>query len=307
MKAAIINNYNANVEIAEIEEPALDGDSVVVAVHAASLNPIDNIVRAGHMKDVIPIGFPYVMGYDLSGVVKSVGAQVTDFKPGDAVFARPNQQDSGSLAQFARVEQSELALKPENISHEEAASIPLAGLTAWQALYDKANLKTGQKILIHAGSGGVGTLAIQIARHIGAHIATTVSERNAELVRSLGADEVIDYKTQNFEDIVSDYDVVLDMLGGETMNRSFKVLKKGGALVSIKGQDTENLAEKHGVRFEWFFMSPDGAQLAQLGKLIEAGTVKPVLDSTYELGEVSDAYDRLADGHAVGKIVVSVK
>lgn len=307
MKAALISNYNGNVDIGEVEQPAVDADSVLVAVHAASVNPIDNIVRAGHMKDVIPIRFPHIMGYDLSGVVKSVGDQVTGFKPGDAVFARPNQQDAGSLAQFALVKQSELAPKPENISHEEAASIPLAGLTAWQALYDHADLKAGQTILIHAGSGGVGTLAIQIAKHIGARVITTVSKRNEGLVRELGADEVIDYKTQNFDELVSECDVVLDMLGGETMNRSFKILKKGGILVSIKGQDEDNMAEKHGVRFAWFFMSPNGNQLAQLGALIEAGTVKPVIDSTYSLSNASDAYEHLADGHAVGKIVVTVK
>lgn len=307
MKAAIINNYASDIEIGEIEEPRIAEDSVLIDVHAASLNPIDNIVRAGHMKDYIPVSFPHVMGYDVSGVVREVGVNVTKFKPGDAVYARPNQEDAGSLAEVARVKESELALKPTRISHAEAASIPLAGLTAWQALIDKADLQPGQKILIHAGSGGVGTLAIQIAKHLGATVATTTSAKNADLVRSLGADVVIDYKTQKFEDVVDDYDVVFDMLGGETMNRSFTVLKKGGILVSIKGQDTDNKAAEHGVRFEWFFMAPDGAQLTELSALIEAGVVKPVIDSTYQLSAVSDAYEHLADGHAVGKIVVALK
>lgn len=307
MKAAIINTYASDIEISEVPKPVLDADSVLVQVHAASLNPIDNIVRAGHLKDMIPLTFPHVMGYDVSGVVSEVGSNVSGFKPGDAVFARPNQNDAGSLAEFALVKADELALKPVGISHAEAASIPLAGLTAWQALVDKAGLKEGQKILIHAGSGGVGTLAIQLAKHIGAHVATTTSAGNADLVRSLGADEVIDYKTQKFEDVVSEYDVVFDMLGGETMNRSFAVLKKGGVLVSIKGQDTENLAEKHGVRFEWFLMSPSGEQLSQLGALIDKGIVKPVIDSSFELSEISQAYDKLADGHAVGKIVVTIR
>lgn len=307
MKAAIINAYASDVEISEVPEPVLDADSVLVQVHAASLNPIDNIVRAGYLKDMIPINFPYVMGYDVSGVITKLGANVTGFKPGDAVYARPNQNDAGSLAEFARVKADELALKPAGISHAEAASIPLAGLTAWQAMVDKAGLKAGQKILIHAGSGGVGTLAIQLAKHLGAHVATTTSAKNADLVRSLGADEVIDYKTQKFEDVVSDYDVVFDMMGGETMNRSFAVLKQGGILVSIKGQDTENLAEKHGVRFEWFFMSPSGEQLTQLGALIDKGIVKPVIDSSYELSAISQAYDKLAEGRAVGKIVVTLR
>jgi len=307
MKAAIIKDYATDVIIGDVDKPKLNPDSVLVEVHAASLNPIDNIVRAGYLKDMIPVSFPYVMGYDVSGIVTETGANVTKVKVGDAVYARPNQDDAGSLAEFARIKESELALKPESISHAEAASIPLAGLTAWQALVDKAGLKAGQKILIHAGSGGVGTLAIQIAKHIGAHVATTTSAKNADLVRSLGADEVIDYKTQKFEDVVSDYDVVFDMMGDDTMARSFGVLKKGGILVSIKGQDTDNLAEKHGVRFEWFFMSPSGEQLTQLGGLIEKGIVKPVIDSSYKLTEVSAAYDKLADGHAVGKIVVTVK
>lgn len=307
MKAAIIKDYATDVIIGDVDKPKLNPDSVLVEVHAASLNPIDNIVRAGYLKDMIPVSFPYVMGYDVSGIVTETGANVTKVKVGDAVYARPNQDDAGSLAEFARIKESELALKPESISHAEAASIPLAGLTAWQALVDKAGLKAGQKILIHAGSGGVGTLAIQIAKHIGAHVVTTTSAKNADLVRSLGADEVIDYKTQKFEDVVSDYDVVFDMMGDDTMARSFGVLKKGGILVSIKGQDTDNLAEKHGVRFEWFFMSPSGEQLTQLGGLIEKGIVKPVIDSSYKLTEVSAAYDKLADGHAVGKIVVTVK
>lgn len=307
MKAAIINAYGGAVEISDIPKPALSNDSVLVEVYAASLNPIDNIVRAGYLKDMIPITFPYVMAYDLSGVVSQVGKDVTKFAVGDAVYSRPNQEDSGSLAEFALVKEVELALKPKNISHEEASSIPLAGLTAWQAMFDKADLKSGQKILIHAGSGGVGTLAIQMAKNAGAHIATTVSAKNTDLVRSLGADLVIDYKTQNFDEVISDYDVVFDMLGGETLARSFKVLKKGGCLVSIKGQDEDGNAEKFGVRFEWFFMDPNGDQLAKIATLIDDGTIKPIIDSEYPMSEVPKAYDHLADGHAVGKIVVKVK
>jgi NADPH:quinone reductase-like Zn-dependent oxidoreductase len=307
MKAAIIKAYAARIEIADIEEPRINEDSVLISVHAAGLNPIDNILRAGHMKDYLPISFPHVMGYDVSGVVREVGANVTRFKPGDAVYARPNQEDAGALAEVARIKEDELALKPANISHAEAASIPLAGLTAWQAIVDKAGLKKDQKILIHAGSGGVGTLAIQIAKHLGAYVATTTSAKNADLVGSLGADKVIDYKTDKFDELLSGYDVVFDMMGGETMNRSFKVLKKGGVLVSIKGQDSDGNAEKYGVRFEAFFMSPDGAQLAELSALIKSGAVKPVIDSSYELSAASAAYDHLADGHAVGKIVVTIR
>ncbi|MEL7182396.1 MAG: NADP-dependent oxidoreductase [Pseudomonadota bacterium] len=306
MKAAIIRDYETDIEIGEVGAPDLQDDSVLISVHAASLNPIDYILQSGVMKDNIPLQFPHVMGFDVSGVITSVGRNVSGFKVGDAVFARANQEDAGAIAEVARLKADEMALKPENISHVEAASVPLAGLTAWQALVTKGNLKQGQKVLIHAGSGGVGTLAIQIAKHIGAYVATTCSPRNADLVRDLGADLVIDYNTQKFEDELSDYDMVFDMLGGETLNRSFKVLKKGGILVSIKGQDTDNLAPEHGVRFEWFFMEPDGDMLGELAALIKNGTVKTVIDSTYGIGDTAKAYGALKEGHAVGKIVVKV-
>lgn len=306
MKAATIAGYEAPVTIIEIDKPVLKNDSVLIKVHAASLNPIDSILRSGVMKEMMPLSFPHVMAYDVAGEVVEVGEDVSTFKIGDAVFARPNQEDAGAIAEFARVKEGELALTPANISYAQAATVPLAGLTAWQALFTKGNLKKGDKVLIHAGSGGVGTLAIQIAKHFGAYVATTVSPRNFDLVKKLGADEVIDYKTQKFEDELSDYDLVFDMIGGETLNRSFKVLKKGGVLVSIKGQDTDNLAPEHDVRFEWFFMEPDGAMLAELGDLIKDGIVITVIDSTYPMAQVAEAYDSLNEGHAVGKIVVTV-
>jgi len=306
MKAALIRAYEGAVEIDDVPVPALADDSVIVKVHAASVNPIDNILRMGYMKDMMPLTFPFVMGYDVSGVVTEVGKDVTTFKVGDEVYARPNQEDAGAVAEFARVKAAELALKPASLSHLEAASIPLAGLTAWQALVEFAHLKKGQKVLIHAGSGGVGTLAIQMAKHLGAYVATTVSARNAELVKSLGADLVIDYKAENFDEVISDYDVVFDMVGGDIMNRSFKILKKGGHLVSIKGQDTEGLAAKHDVAFDWFFMHPDGAQLKTLADLVASGELKTVIDSTYAFADSAKAYDRLATGHAVGKIVIDI-
>lgn len=306
MKAAVINEYEGDVTITDVPAPEIAADSVLIAVHAASVNPIDNILRAGYLKDMIPLKFPHVMGYDVSGVVTEVGADVTKFKVGDAVFARANQDDAGALAEVARVKESELALKPANITHAEAASIPLTGLTAWQALVDKAGLKEGQQVLIHAGSGGVGTLAIQIAKHLGAFVATTVSARNAELVTALGADVVIDYHEQDFTDIVSDYDVVFDMSGGDVMKDSFKVLKKGGHLVSIKGQDEDDLAAQYGVKFDWFFMEPNGDQLTKLAQMITDGDLKPVIDSTFSFADAAKAYDKLAEGHAVGKIVVDM-
>jgi 2-desacetyl-2-hydroxyethyl bacteriochlorophyllide A dehydrogenase len=306
MKAALIRDYAAPVEIAEIAKPDLKDGSVLIEVHAASLNPIDNILRAGYMKDMMPLTFPHVMGYDVSGEVVEVGKDVRSVKIGDVVFARPNQDDAAAIADFARIKEDELAIKPANISHTDAASVPLAGLTAWQALITKGNIKKGDKVLIHAGSGGVGTFAIQIAKHFGAFVATTTSAKNTEMVKNLGADLVINYKSQPFEDELSDYDLVFDMIGNETLVRSFKVLKKGGALISIKGQDTDGLAEKYDVRFEWFFMSPDGKMLAELGDLISKGIVKPIIDSVFPMDQASAAYDRLATGRAVGKIVVTV-
>ncbi len=307
MKAAIIQDYGTAIELAQTEKPSLKDDSVIIDVHAASLNPIDNILRSGVMKDMLPLSFPHVMGYDVSGVVVEVGKLVKSVKIGDAVLARPNQEDAGAIAEFARLKENELAIKPAGVSHTNAASVPLAGLTAWQALVTKGNLKKGEKVLIHAGSGGVGTYAIQIAKHFGAYVATTTSSKNADLVKSLGADVVIDYKTQKFQEKLNDYDLVFDMLGGDSITESFKVLKKGGALISIKGQDTEDLASKYGVRFEWFFMSPDGSMLAELIALIDSGSVKPVIDSTFSIEQVSEAYDRLDTGRSVGKIVVTVK
>ena len=307
MKAAIIKDYGQQVEISEVPKPELREDSVMIEVHAASINPIDNIVRAGYMKDMMPITFPYIMGYDVSGVVTEVGEKVSKFKIGDEVYARPNQLDAGSIAEYNVVKEDELALKPLKMSHEEAASIPLAGLTALQALTTKGHLKEGQKVLIHAGSGGVGTLAIQIAKHLGAEVAATTSSANVEMVKNLGADVVIDYKTQKFDEVLSDYDLVLDAMGGEIMNNSFKILKKGGSLISIKGQDTEDLAKKYEVNFEVFFMWPSGEMLSYLGQLIDDEKLKPVVDRSYSFEEVQEAYDYLQGGHAKGKVVIKIK
>ena len=308
MKAAVIKDYGAQVEILEVPRPQLLADSVLIEVHASSVNPVDGIVQAGYLKEMMPITFPFTMGFDVSGVVLEVGEQVSKFKIGDEVFSRPNGMQAGTIAEFSVIKEEELALKPSNISHQEAASIPLVGLTAFQAMVSKANLQKGQKILIHAGSGGVGTLAIQIAKHLGAFVATTTSGSNTEMVKNLGADIVIDYKTQNFEDEIKDYDVVFDMMGGDIMNRSFKVLKKGGCLVSIKSfEDSKGLAKQYGLKFESFFMWPSGEMLRQLAQLISDGALKPVIDRTFSIDQLKEAYDYLNTGRAKGKIVIEVK
>jgi len=307
MKAAIIKDYGKEVEVSEVSVPELLEDSVMIEVHAASINPIDNIVKSGYAKDVIKITFPYIMGYDVSGVVTKVGAKVSKFKIGDEVYSRPNQMNAGSISEYNVVKEDELALKPTRLSHEEAASIPLAGLTAYQALTTKGDLQKGQRVLIHAGAGGVGTLAIQIAKHLGGEVAVTTSRSNFKLVKNLGADVVIDYKTQNFAEELSGYDLVLDTMGGDILKNSFKILKKGGSIVSIKGQDTEGLAKKYDVNFESFFMWPSGEMLSDLAQLIDGGVVKTTIDRIYPFDKVQEAYDYLQTGHAKGKVVIKIK
>jgi NADPH:quinone reductase-like Zn-dependent oxidoreductase len=255
MKAALINDYGTAVQVTEIAKPALLDDSVMIEVHASSVNPVDNLIRAGYLKAMMPVSFPHTMGNDVSGVVTEVGKNVSRFAVGDAVFARPNPVQSGTFAEYVMVKEADVARKPANISHAQAASLPLVALTAWQALVTKANLQAGQKVLIHAGSGGVGSIAIQIAKHLGAQVAATTSTENLAMVKALGADTVIDYRTEQFEDIVKDYDVVLDTLGGATRTKSYSVLKKGGYLISvIAPPDASGLAEQLGVKSEVFFM-----------------------------------------------------
>ncbi|MDA3851448.1 MAG: NADP-dependent oxidoreductase [Spirochaetaceae bacterium] len=307
MKAAIIRGYGKEVEIADIAKPDLLEDSVLIEVHSASINPIDNIIRAGYMKDYIPISFPFTMGYDVSGVVVEVGSKVSHFKKGDEVYSRPTGNLAGTIAEYTVVNEKEIALKPANITHKEAASIPLVGLTAWQALVTRGKLQKGQKVLIHAGSGGVGTLAIQMAKQLGAYVASTTSTTNVDLVKQLGADEVVDYKKQNFEDVISDYDLVIDMMGGEILEQSFKVLKKGGTLISIKGQDTKELAKEYDVQFDSFFMWPSGEMLTQLAQFISDGVLKPVIDRNYTIDKTQEAYDYLQTGRVKGKVVIAVK
>lgn len=333
MKAAFIRRYGGNqvIELGELPAPQAGPGELLVEVHAASVNPVDFKIRDGMLKMIIPFGFPLILGNDLSGVVKAVGAGVTRFRPGDAVFARMDKQRIGAFAEFAVVAEADAAAKPANLTHVEAAAVPLAGLTAWQTLFEIGGLKAGQKVLIHAGSGGVGTFAIQLARHAGATVATTVGARNAELARSLGADVVIDYKTQRFEDVVSGYDLVFDTQAGDIQHRSFAVLKRGGVLVSIAGKPdgrlarefglnpllgllldflsrkTLRLAKRHGVRYEYLFMHPSGEQLAQLGRLLADGSVRTIVDKVFPLEQVREALAYSEAGHATGKVVVEVK
>jgi len=309
VRAAVLAEYGNGPEVVEVGRPELPDDSVMVEVHAAAINPIDWVVMDGNLKDMLPYELPWIIGYDVSGVVAEIGsgAGAARFSVGDAVFARADNMQAGTMAEYAAIKAGDLAIKPANISYAEAAGIPLAGLTAWQALFDKGGLQSGQRVLIHAGSGGVGTLAIQLAKNAGAWVAATASAENKALVESMGADQFVDYASQRFEEAVEPCDVVFDMLGGETLERSFDVVKPGGRVVSIKGDAPEGLPEKRNVEFHQFFMTPNGRQLAAIAALIVDGTVRPVLDSTYPLEAVAAAYERGRSGKANGKIAVSIR
>src|SRR5713101_1959699 len=248
MKAFVVDRYKSKsaVRLGEMPEPEVRDDDVLVQVHAASLNQLDSKIRDGEFKLILPYRLPLILGNDVAGVVVRVGSTARRFKPGDEVYARPHQDRIGTFAEFIAMNEADVALKPKNLTMEEAASIPLVGLTAWQVLIERANLKKGEKVLIHAGSGGVGTLAIQLAKHLGAIVATTASTANLDLVRGLGADVVIDYKKDNFETILHDYDVVLNSLGRETLEKSLQVLKPGGKLISISGPPDPDFAKGMG-------------------------------------------------------------
>jgi NADPH:quinone reductase-like Zn-dependent oxidoreductase len=307
MKAAILSEYGNEPEVVEVDRPDLPDDSVMVEVHAAAINPIDWIVMAGYVQDMLPYELPWIVGYDVSGVVVEVGSDARGFSVGDEVFARADSMQAGTMAEYAALKTSDLAIKPSNISHAEAAGIPLAGLTAWQALFDKGGLEAGQRVLIHAGSGGVGTLAIQIAKHAGAWVAATASAKNKDLVQNLGADQFVDYSNERFEDVTEKYDLVFDMLGDDTLKRSFDAVKPGGTIVSIKGDAPNGLAAERDVTFHSFFMKPNGEQLAEIASLITDGTIRPVLDRTFPLDDVAVAYDYARTGSPNGKVAVAVR
>ena len=333
MKAVLMRKYgdNAVVEVADVPRPTLGAGEVLVEVHAASVNPIDFKTRNGDVRMILRYELPLVMGNDLSGVVVERGPGVTEVATGDAVYARLGKRRIGAFAEYAAVRVADLAPKPVSLDHVQAASLPLVGLTSLQALRERAHLAAGQKVLIHAGSGGVGTFAIQLAKHMGATVATTCSAKNADLVRSLGADVVVDYKSQRFDEVLSGYDVVLDGLGGDTLDRSFAVLAPGGCVVSISGtpdpkfardwqlntllrvgiwamsRKVMRLARRHQVRYEFLFMDPSGAQLREIGALVDSGVIKPVVDREFALDDAREALAYSESGHARGKVVLKIR
>jgi NADPH:quinone reductase-like Zn-dependent oxidoreductase len=333
MKAFVLERYGKKraLRSTEMPTPELHDDEVLVEVHAAGVNLLDSKVRAGEFKLILPYRLPVILGHDVAGVVVKAGPQVRQFKPGDEVYARPDDFRIGTFAEFVPVKEASLALKPKGLTMVEAASIPLVGLTAWQALIQKANLKTGQKVFIQAGSGGVGTFAIQLAKHLGATVATTTSTANVGLVKSLGADVVVDYKTEDFENVLRDYDVVLNSQDGKTLEKSLRVLKGGGKLISISGppdpefgkeigapgfvklvmrllsSGVRRKARGRGIGYSFLFMKANGSQLREISRLIEAGAIRPVIDRVFSFESTNEALAYVEAGRAKGKVVVKIK
>ncbi|WP_023639395.1 NADP-dependent oxidoreductase [Dickeya zeae] len=333
MKALTFKRYGKSPEIgfAEVPYPTLKPDELLVEVYAVGLNPIDNMIPTGMFKPILKFPLPATMGSDLAGVVKEVGSRVTRFKPGDAIFASLFDLGLGSLAEFAVVPENVAALKPTNLNFVQAASIPMVGLTSWQALKERANVRKGQKVFIPAGAGGIGTFAIQLAKHMGAKVATTTSTGNAQWVSSLGADEVIDYKTQAFDNVLHGYDMVLGTLRGDEIKKSIDILKPGGKIISLVGpldaafassrrlnvvlkflfslmsRKIMRLADKRDITYSFLFVRSDGRQLSEIGDLLQSEQIHPVIDKVFPFDQAKDALDYLAQGRAKGKVVVQLK
>jgi NADPH:quinone reductase-like Zn-dependent oxidoreductase len=306
MKAVLIYNYGGP-EVLKYEDtptPAINPDEVLIKIFATSINPVDYKVREGH--GFPRSGFPAILGWDVSGVIEKVGDEVHNYKPGDEVFARPNVMRNGTYAEYVAVQSKEISAKPKNLDHLHSAVIPLAGLTAWQGVFDHGKLQAGQKILIHGASGGVGVFAVQLAKWKGAYVIGTTSKDNIEFLKELGADEVIDYKSQHFEDILKDINVVLDTQGGETQKKSLGVLKPGGILVSTVGIQFPDEVKAKGMQGVQFMAQSVPADLAQLARLADEGKLKTVISHTFPLTEIKEAHKLIEKGHTRGKIAIKV-
>ena len=332
MKAFALTRYGKTNSVAAVEraQPDVGDDDVLVQIHAASVNPLDLKIRNGELKPLLPYKLPIVLGNDLAGVVVKTGARVRGFKPGDAVYAKPRQDRIGAFAEYLALNEDDVALKPERLDMTQAASLPLVALTAWQALVVKAGVQRGQKVLIHAGSGGLGSIAIQLAKHLGATVATTTSAKNAAWVKDLGADVVIDYKTQDIAAELSGYDLVLDTQGGATLEKSLQVLKPGGAVISVAGPPDPVFAREFGanwiliqamralslsirrkakrrsVTYSFLFMTANGEQLRELSALVDAGVIRPVIDRVFPFDDTVEALAYVESGRAKGKVVVTM-
>ncbi|WP_217577884.1 NADP-dependent oxidoreductase [Mesorhizobium sp. GbtcB19] len=333
MKAFVVDKYGkkAALRLVEVPAPALQDEDVLVEIHAAGVNLLDAKIRDGEFKPILRYRPPFILGHDVAGIVVRVGSKVRKFKPGDEIYARPRDGRVGTFAEFIAINEADVALKPKNLSMEEAASIPLVALTAWQVLVDKAGLRRGQKVFIQAGSGGVGTFAIQLAKDLGATVATTAGAASTALVKSLGADIVVDYRKDDFEKLLKDYDVVINSQDAKTLEKSLGVLKPGGKLISISGPpDAEfarklglnmmlklvmralsrgirKKAERAGVEYSFLFMWAQGDQLNKITPLLESGTIRPVIDRIFPFEETNEALAFVEKGRAKGKVVIKVK
>jgi len=334
MKSLMITKYgdiNSSLEEQEIAKPALEENQILIKAYSSSFNPIDFKIVRGDFKAMGKVTFPIGTGRDVSGIIEEIGKNIKKFKKGDKVYSRINENHVGTMAEYVVSNVKDTALMPSNLSFDESASIPLVGLTTYQALVDIAKLSKGEKILIHAGSGGIGTFAIQLAKHLGAHVTTTTSTKNISFVKGLGADKVIDYTSENYLDLGAVFDVVFDTLGGEHTLNSFKVIKNEGRVISISGAIDGATAEQFGLNkfirmnlafqarkvtraaskknamYRFLFMSPNGEQLKKIAKLYESGEIKPIIDKTYNFSEAIQALEYLSKGHARGKVIVKIR
>ncbi|MBJ8105480.1 MULTISPECIES: NADP-dependent oxidoreductase [Bacillus cereus group] len=308
MKAIIIDQYGSVEKLQErqVPNPVIKCNEVLIRIHATSVNPVDWKIRKGELQEKLLFSFPIILGLDVAGVIEEVGEDVDHFKIGDKVFTKPENIGKGSYAEYITVKSDLVAYMPNNISFEEAASIPLAGLTAWQSLVDYALIKENDRVLIHAGAGGVGSFAIQIAKSFGAFVATTASSKNEEFLKSLGADLIIDYKKDKFEELLSDYDIVLDTIGGEVQEKSFQIIKPSGVLVSIVH---EPVHEVQGIKSGFLWLKPSGKQLYELSGLIQAEKIKPIISKVVPFNEkgIREAHILSESQHTRGKIVITME
>jgi NADPH:quinone reductase-like Zn-dependent oxidoreductase len=329
MKAFVLTKYGSKKIVAQdVVEPIVGPNDVLVQIKAASLNPLDLMIANGEFKQLLKYKLPLVLGHDLSGLVLQVGSSVSNFKIGDEVYSRPRDFRVGTFAELISVDQSDLALKPASLTYAEAASLPLVGLSAYQALHDVAQVKAGQRVLIHGGAGGLGSAAIQIAKHLGAYVATTVRTQDMDLVKQLGADQVIDFTKEDFAQVLNGFDVVLDALGPKSVMKSLQVLKEGGVVIGFTGPPDSNFAsqigqpllkpvmslmslkvrkqaKKLGVRYSFFFMKANGAQLETLTRLVQSKALKPLVNKSFDFSDADLAFDYVLQGKAKGKVVIT--